>query len=84
VLRGALVRASLLLGVCAPAAQANIVVNTQTDETTHGDGQCSLREALGLVNSPGFPSDCTGLAASGTTVISLPAGTYHLKPGWRP
>jgi CSLREA domain-containing protein len=81
VLRGALVRASLLLAVFAPVAQANIVVNTQTDEITPGDGQCSLREALGLVNSPGFPSDCSGLAASGTTIINLPAGTYHLNPG---
>jgi CSLREA domain-containing protein len=59
------------LTVAAPAL-ADITVTTTSDTGAVGDGQCSLREAIAL------STDCPGAAASGTTTIHVPAGTYQL------
>ncbi len=64
----------------AANAQAAIVVNTTADETTPGDGACSLREAVEAAAAPNSPSaDCPGATPAGSTIV-LPAGTYHLAP----
>ncbi len=76
---------ALALGIalalfCAPGALAAITVSTTRDETIAGDGTCSLREAVQTAS--GMPSpDCPGVAVTGTTVIDLPVGHYHLSQG---
>jgi CSLREA domain-containing protein len=77
--------AMALLGLCvtAPAALANttISVNTVTDESTSGDGSCSLREAFAFVGGTAEP-DCSSAASpSGTATIDVPAGHYFLSTG---
>jgi CSLREA domain-containing protein len=63
-----------LLAWVNPAAAA-ITVNTTADETTPGDGGCSLREGVLAIDGTPEP-DCLG-----TGVITLPAGTYNLTLG---
>src|SRR5690348_6641127 len=78
---GALVSAAVVVAAlaCASAAQADITVTTTADDTTT-DGQCTLREAVGVID--GTPSaDCPGAAATGTTTVHLPAGTFALASG---
>jgi CSLREA domain-containing protein len=70
-----------LLCLCVPGAHAAITVSTHADESTPGDGMCSLREAVAEANSPGTSTDCPGAATSGTTTVAVPAGTYKLAPG---
>ena len=65
-----------LLALGAASAQARIAVNTLVDETTPGDGHCSLREAIAAADGNRSP-DCHGNAR----LITLPAGTYNLTPG---
>jgi CSLREA domain-containing protein len=60
----------------APARAATINVTTTADERTAGDGQCSLREAIGTVGGNGN-GDCTA-AESGANTIVLGAHTYPL------
>lgn len=65
----------------SPAAAATLVVNTTNDETTPGDGLCSLREAIQAVVSPGTASgDCVA-AAFGPNTIVLARGHYSLNSG---
>ncbi len=68
------------LSVAAPAASAatlSFSVNSQVDETTPGDGACSLREAISAANAGTGTADCPG-TPSATTVINVPAGHYTL------
>jgi CSLREA domain-containing protein len=71
---------ALLHGVSMLAARAADIkdVNTTADNTTAGDGDCTLREAIYNANndSDGSSGDCT--AGSGDDTITLPAGTYVL------
>jgi CSLREA domain-containing protein len=59
------------------AVAATLTVNTTADELTPNDGQCSLREAINAVDSPGTASDC-GAAAFGANTIVLGPHTYAL------
>jgi CSLREA domain-containing protein len=70
--------AAFIIGLIAAAraGAATIVVNTTNDELTAGDGQCSLREAIGTVDGGGN-GDCTP-ATSGANTIQLGAQTYPL------
>jgi CSLREA domain-containing protein len=64
--------------VAEGAAAATLTVTTTTDETTSGDGSCSLREAIAAVNSPGSAGDC-GTADASSNTIALGASTYTLS-----
>lgn len=66
----------------APAVGDSIVhVNTTADETTAGDGACSLREAIVYADAAnGADHDC-GETPSGTTTIVLPTGDCVLSAG---
>lgn len=68
---GALVAAGAAAGA---ANAATITVNTLADNTTSGDTQCTLREALANANadSDTTSGDCT--AGSGTDTIQFQAG----------
>jgi CSLREA domain-containing protein len=68
---------SALLVAAAPATAATMTVTTTTDERTASDGLCSLREAIGAVNSPGTATDC-GTSSSGANTIVLAAERYPL------
>lgn len=70
------VLAALLGG--APEASAAINVTTTVDDLVAGDGTCSLREAILAVNGTTEP-DCPGSSAPAVTVVTLPAGVYHLS-----
>jgi len=71
---------TLLNGASLLAAHAAYIndVNTTSDNTTGGDGDCTLREAIHNANIDGDGSsgDCT--AGGGDDTITLPAGTYVL------
>lgn len=76
--------ALLVLGLAAPGiALADLTVNTFTDDTTSGNGLCSLREAILFENGTAEP-DCSAIATAPTTTIDLPAGTYTLSNGELP
>jgi CSLREA domain-containing protein len=70
----------------AGAAGTTVTVNTATDETTAGDGTCSLREAVLYANPPTAEPDCaaTPAASGSTTTINLSAVTYTLTQGFLP
>lgn len=69
------------LALPGAARAATITVNTTADETTSTDGLCSLREAIGAVDSPGTPGDC-GTAGFGANTIALGPQRYVLSiPG---
>jgi CSLREA domain-containing protein len=55
-----------------------LTVTTTTDESTSGDGACSLREAIAAVDAPGTATDC-GTASSDTNTIALGPHTYELS-----
>jgi CSLREA domain-containing protein len=62
------------------ASAATITVNTTADNLTAGDGQCTLREALGNVNAAADTTsgDCAAGSGAGDTVafnLTLPART---------
>lgn len=61
------------------AGAATISPDIFTDEVTAGNGDCSLREAVLLVDGL-FPAanDCGTAAGDGSDVIQLAAGTYKL------
>jgi CSLREA domain-containing protein len=61
------------------AAAATITVNTTLDGTN--PGQCSLREAILDVDTPGSPVGNCAAAAFGANTIMLRAGTYTLGIG---
>ena len=69
---------ALWLIVAGPAsASATIQVNTTADETSTGNGTCSLHEAV-LYADGTAESDCAPGTATGTTTIVLPAGHFIL------
>ncbi len=57
-----------------------ISVNTTVDEYG-GGASCSLRDAIEAANSNANFGGCTRIAAAGTDVITIPAGTYTLDLG---
>jgi Tol biopolymer transport system component len=54
-----------------------IVVGTTDDAS----GSCSLRDAIASANLGSAQGGCTAPAASGTTTIEVPAGTYNVTAG---
>jgi hypothetical protein len=69
---------ALWLWVAGPArATATIAVNTTADETSTGNGTCSLHEAV-LFADGMAESDCAPGMATGTTTIVIPAGHFIL------
>jgi CSLREA domain-containing protein len=77
---GALAVLVVLVGA-APATAATIAVNTTQDETTQGDGLCSLREAIAAVNTPGSVGDCTEADGVSNTIVLEPGGyDLTIKP----
>ncbi len=71
-----LVLGCLLATTAAPAVAATITVDTTQDTST--SGQCSLRQAVQDVDSPGSPSGDCAAAAFGANTIVLDAATYEL------
>jgi hypothetical protein len=64
--------------VVALASAATITVNSKADNTTAGDGLCTLREALANVNASGDTTggDCAAGTGAGDTIdfaLTLPA-----------
>jgi hypothetical protein len=73
---------AVLAGFAGPVATAHattLTPNTILDGNTAGDGQCTLREAVGATRSVGTPGDCG--TASGNDTIELGAATYALTIG---
>ena len=73
---------AVLAGFAGPAAAAHattLTPSTVLDTASPGDGQCSLREAVGATRSIGTPGDCG--TASGNDTIMLGAATYTLTIG---
>jgi hypothetical protein len=71
-----------LAGFAGPVATSHattLTPNTILDGNTAGDGQCTLREAVGATRSVGTPGDCG--TASGNDTIELGAATYALTIG---
>ncbi len=62
----------------ASAVAGTIQVTSLGDNLTV-DGQCTLREAINDVNSPGSVADCPGENPSGVTIIQLPAGIIKIS-----
>src|SRR4051794_6040281 len=60
------------------ADAATITVSTIADETTPGDGSCSLREAVAAANLGASTTDCA-LSGTGPTTIVLSAHSYPLS-----
>jgi CSLREA domain-containing protein len=60
------------------AAAATLTVTTTRDELVAHDGRCSLREAIGAVESPGTRTDC-GRVSRGSNTIVLGSGRYVLS-----
>jgi CSLREA domain-containing protein len=68
--------AALAFAAVPAAAGVTINVTTTSDETTAGDGHCSLREAVLFSN--GTPeADCAPGSPSGSTTIVAPANSAH-------
>ena len=68
-------------GAATAAADTTVNVNTTLDETTVGDGTCSLREALLFANGQPGGDDCSPGQQAGTVTIALPLGHYGLTHG---
>jgi CSLREA domain-containing protein len=60
-----------------PAYAAGIVVNSNADNTTAGDGFCTLREAITNANTDSETSSGDCIAGSGTDTITF-AGNYTI------
>jgi CSLREA domain-containing protein len=73
------VLACLVAVAFAPAASA-MTVNTTADDSTPGNGSCSLREAIVAASAGSSTADC-GPAGSTPIAISVPEGTYELSAG---
>ena len=72
-------------GLAASSANAaTLNVTTTNDETTPGDGQCSLREAIAAANAPGAAAGDCGTADPTSNTIVLGAHTYLLSIGFTP
>jgi CSLREA domain-containing protein len=71
---------TLSAATAGTAAAATITVNTTLDGTN--PGQCSLREAILDVDSPGSPVGNCAAAAFGANTIVLGGGTYTLGIGF--
>jgi hypothetical protein len=65
----------------ATAQAATLNVNTPIDSISTGPGQCSLREAIQEVDSPGTATGGCAPAAFGANTIVLGQGTYSLHNG---
>jgi CSLREA domain-containing protein len=91
IARSALLAAFLiLLAVTLPApirtalqaAAGPIIVNTTLDETTSGDGLCSLREAINNANAKADTTSGDCIAGTGTDAINFSvSGTITLGSG---
>jgi CSLREA domain-containing protein len=68
-------------GAGTAAADTTVTVNATFDETTVGDGSCSLREAILFADALPGGEDCGQGQPSGTVTIVLPAGHYGLTHG---
>jgi CSLREA domain-containing protein len=79
-LLAALLAFAATLGTTAARADVTINVNTTTDDTTAGNGTCSLREAITYADGTA-EADCAAGTATGTTTINLPAGHYVIANG---
>ncbi|MBK9923775.1 MAG: sortase [Anaerolineales bacterium] len=60
-----------------PVYAASLVVNTNTDNTTAGDGLCTLREAINNANSNSDTTNGDCVAGAGADTISF-AGNYTI------
>lgn len=60
-----------------PASAASLTVNTLADNTTNGDGFCTLREAL-LVANNAATNDCGLASPADDTITFNGTGTIHL------
>ncbi|NUM43992.1 MAG: CSLREA domain-containing protein [Anaerolineales bacterium] len=60
-----------------PASAASLTVNTLADNTTNGDGFCTLREALLVANNTAT-NDCGLASPADDTITFSGAGTIHL------
>ncbi len=67
-----------MLAGSVAAQAATLRVTTTKDETTSGDGKCSLREAITTVDTPGTKTDC-GTADYISNIIVLGPRTYDLS-----
>ena len=72
--------AGFLVLAFAGSAVADSTVSVNTTSDSPSPGQCSLREAVAYADGSSEPGCASGLA-SGTTTISLPAGTFTLASG---
>ncbi len=79
-LLAALLAFAATLGTTSARADVTINVNTTTDDTTAGNGTCSLREAITYADGTA-EADCAAGTATGTTTINLPAGHYVIANG---
>lgn len=63
----------------APAAPAaSLIVNTLLDNTTNGDGLCTLREAITAANNNANFNDCTGSSYGADIITFSVSGTITL------
>ncbi len=85
--RTALKVTALLIGLALTsraALAATIIVNTGTDESSPGDGFCSLREAINNANSPGKDTtggDCNVGSGNDTIAIFVLSGQISVSIG---
>jgi CSLREA domain-containing protein len=76
--------AALCVGLAAlftPAAiahAASLTVNTLLDDTTNGDGLCTLREAITAANNNANYNDCVATGFGDDTIIFSVSGTIAL------
>ncbi len=73
-----LLLAAVLTFGASPAMAATITVNVRYDDSTPGDGLCSLRKAIADVDDPGANSGDCAPAAFGANTIVLGSGSYSL------
>lgn len=72
-----------LAGVPLTASAATIEVTTTNDEYLVG-GNCSLREAIDVVDANAAQAGCSAAGALGNDVIRLPSGSYELTRAGAP
>jgi CSLREA domain-containing protein len=64
-----------------PTAQAATITVTTTADEINTNSRCSLREAIQAANTNKKVGACVAGSASGTDIISLPAGMFVLSHG---
>jgi CSLREA domain-containing protein len=83
---GVAIGLGLFLWLCLTpvAAAADITVNSTADNTTAGDGLCTLREAVNNANAnlDTTAGDCNAGTFMPTDNIHIPAGVYTLTTGF--